>query len=181
MQKELIAFFSRSGGNYVNGSVKNLFVGNTEIVARLLQKLTGAELFKIEPVTPYSGDYYVCINQARRDLQKDSRPELNARLEKLDDFQIIYLGYPIYWETMPVAVFSFLEQFCWAGKTILPFCTHEGSVKGRSEADLRRTCPDAIILEGLAIRGADARLAVPAISEWLNKLNNETKNEHKYE
>ena len=99
--KNLIVYFSRNHQNYVNGAIVELAVGNTEVIAKKLQKLTGAELFKIEPVQEYAHDYQTCILQAKEDLKRDARPELKAYPESLDTYDTIYLGYPNYWGTMP--------------------------------------------------------------------------------
>lgn len=162
----IILYFSRKGKNYVNGSIKDLPVGNTEIAAGMIQKLTGADLFKIDPVTPYSDDYSECIEQAKCDLQREARPELKSYPENLNKYDTIYLGYPNYWGTMPVAVFSLLEKYDFSGKTIKPFCTHEGSGMGRSEADIKKICRGAVVDKGLAIHGANVKNAENTIKEW---------------
>lgn len=132
----LIAYFSRADQNYFGGRLKNISVGNTEQAARILEKITGADMFKIEPVQPYSKDYNICISQAQEDQLRNARPELTHYPESIDQYDVIYLGYPNYWGTMPMQVFTFLEHFDFSGKTICPFCTHEGSGIGRSEADI---------------------------------------------
>lgn len=165
----IVLYFSRKGNNYVNGSIKNLAVGNTEVAAGMIQKLTGADLFKIEPVTPYSEDYSACIEEAKCDLQRGARPALRAYPGDLGGYDTIYLGYPNYWGTMPVAVFSLLEQCDFSGKVIKPFCTHEGSGMGDSEADLKKVCRGAMVCKGLAIRGAHVKDAEMAIKEWIDR------------
>ena len=155
--KKLIVYFSRNHQNYVNGAIVELAVGNTEVIAKKLQKLTGAELFKIEPVQEYAHDYQTCILQAKEDLKRDARPELKAYPESLDTYDTIYLGYPNYWGTMPMAVRTFLEHFDFVGKTIRPFCTHEGSGMGKSERDIQRLCPSTRVERGLAIQGSSDR------------------------
>ncbi len=115
---ELIAFFSRGDENYVDGEIKTLETGNTEVVAGVIQKLTGAELFKIEPLKEYSKDYNECIAQAQSDQMQNVRPELKAYPESIEPYEAIYLGFPNYWGTMPMAVFTFLEHFDFTGKII---------------------------------------------------------------
>lgn len=165
----LVAYFSRADENYVSGTLKNLEVGNTEIAAKLLAAHTGGLLFKIEPLVPYSAGYNECIAQARDDQRRDARPELAAYPDSLDGYDTIYLGYPNYWGTMPMAVFTFLERFDFSGKHIRPFCTHEGSGMGRSEQDIRRLCPHAIVEKGLAIQGGRAAQAEANITAWAEK------------
>lgn len=170
---ELIVYFSRRDENYVSGQIRKLSVGNTEVAAGMLQKLTGADLFRLEPIQEYSKDYNECIAQAQADQRRDARPELKTYPENLEDHEVIYLGYPNYWGTMPMAVFTFLERYDLAGKTIYPFCTHEGSGMGNSEADIRKLCPGAILGKGLAIRGGSVEKAEPAIKKWLEDLKGE--------
>ena len=151
--RALIAYFSRADENYFSGTLRRVKVGNTEIAAELLEKLTGADRFKIDPIQPYSPGYNACIAEA------------------LDGYDAIYLGYPNYWGTMPMAVFTFLERFDFSGKTLCPFCTHEGSGMGHSEADIRRLCPGATVKQGLAIHGSSAANAGPALKQWIERIN----------
>lgn len=163
----IIVYYSRRGENYVSGTIQTLAVGNTEAVARRLAALTGAELFQLVPCQPYSDQYDVCIQQAQDDQRRNARPALEALPERLDGYDTIYLGYPNYWGTMPMCVFTFLEAFDFTGKTILPFCTHEGSGLGHSEADLRRLCPGANVKRGLAIHGSSVCREERALEAWI--------------
>lgn len=167
--KPLIAYYSRRGNNLVNGKVQALRVGNTELLAAILQRLTGADLFRIEPVEDYSENYYRCIDQARQDLLSKRRPPLKRYPERFEQYDVIYLGYPNYWGTMPMPVFTFLEQLDFTGKHIRPFCTHEGSGMGRSEQDLRRTCPNAQITDGFPIRGSELKYELFTIEDWVRE------------
>lgn len=163
----IIVYYSRRGENYVSGAIQTLAVGNTEAVARRLAALTGAELFQLVPCQPYSDQYDLCIRQAQDDQRRDARPALNALPESLEGYDTIYLGYPNYWGTMPMCVFTFLDAFSFTGKTILPFCTHEGSGLGRSEADIRRLCPGAKVGRGLAIHGSSVCREERALEAWI--------------
>ncbi len=165
--KEIIIYYSRTGENYVNGSIKTLTKGNTEVAAEILKKLTGADLFQLEQVNHYSNDYNVCINEAKKDQRENARPKLKAVPENLLEYDTIYLGYPNYWGTMPMAVFTFLEQFDFTGKTIRPFCTHEGSGMGTSESDIQKTCPGATVEKGLPLHGANVIHAEQQIKKWI--------------
>ena len=111
--------------NYFGGQRRYITEGNTEKAAKMLAELTGADLFQIEQKVPYAADYDTCIAQAKKDLQAGARPELVTLPDSLDEYDEIYLGYPNYWGTMPMAVYTFLEHFDFSGKTIHPFCTHE--------------------------------------------------------
>lgn len=172
MSDAIIIYYSRAGNNYVNGVIKNLPVGNTEIAAKTISEITGAELFKIEQENPYSDDYSECIEEAKLDQQRGFRPELKAYPENLDGYKTVYLGYPNYpnyWGTAPVAVFSLLERCDLSGKTIKPFCTHEGGGMGKSEQDIKKLCPNSIVKKGLAIRGANVKDAKAQISAWIDE------------
>lgn len=164
---ELIAYFSRAHQNYVNGVIKDLDVGNTEVAAGIIQKLTRAEMFRIEPLHAYSKDYNECIAQAQADQRRDVRPELKKYPDSLDRYDTVYLGFPNYWSTMPMAVFTFLEHFDFTRKIIRPFCTHEGSGMGSSEKDIGRLCPSAKVEKGLAIRGGSVAGSEADIKKWL--------------
>ena len=149
--KKLIAFYSRAGENYTSSGLDDLKVGNTQVVAEKLKELTGADIFKIEQVNEYSKDYYTCTQEAQRDQKTNARPELKHYLESIDDYDEIYLCYPNFWGTMPMAVWTFLENYDFSNKIIKPLCTHEGSGMGRSESDIKKLCPNAKIESGLAI------------------------------
>lgn len=124
-------------------------------------------MFRIEQLTPYSKDYNSCIEEARSDLRRNARPELKAMPESLDKYDIIYLGFPNYWGTMPMAVFTFLERSDLKGKTIKRFCTNEGSGMGESEKVIKVLCPESTIEKGLSIWGSKAANSEKALKKWL--------------
>lgn len=167
---KLVVYFSRAGENYVNGAIKDLTTGNTKVAAKMIAQATGAELFEIVPEQEYSHNYNECINQAQDDQRRDARPELKKYPSSLEEYDTIYLGYPNYWGTMPMCVFTFLEHFDFSGKTVCPFCTHEGSGMGRSEADIKRLCPGAIVTKGLTLHGADVNRAEKDIERWIQTV-----------
>ena len=168
MNKTLIAYFSRADENYFGGAMRCVKVGNTEIVCGIIQELTGADSFKLEMKEPYSPVYMTCIEEAKKDLRAGARPELVALPESVGEYDTIILAYPNYWGTMPMAVFTFLEAFDFAGKTILPLCTNEGSGMGSSERDIRKYAPGAEVKKGLSITGSEAANARPAVQSWLS-------------
>lgn len=167
MSKKLIAFYSRADENYVSGVIKTLDTGNTEVAAGIIKKFTDADVFQIEQIQAYSKDYNECIAQAQADQKRDARPALKHYPDSIDAYDTVYLGFPNYWGTMPMAVFTFLEHFDFGGKTIKPFCTHEGSGMGNSEADIKRLCPNAKVEKGLAIHGASVKRSEKDIEKWL--------------
>ena len=165
--KAIIVYFSRSGNNYVNGSIKNLAKGNTEIAAEFIRELTGADMFKLEPVKAYAADYNECIKEAQQEQRAGARPAVKG-LPDISGYDVVYLGYPNWWGTCPMCVFTFLESQDWTGKTVKPFCTHEGSGMGHSESDLKKACAGADVKKGLAIHGADVSQSKPAIQNWID-------------
>ncbi len=167
--KKLIAFYSRADENYISGALKYLEIGNTEVVASTIKELTGADMFKIEQAKPYSKEYNACTDEAKLDQQNNARPQLKGYPNSLDEYDEIYLGFPNYWGTIPMAVCTFLEHFDFTGKTIKPFCTHEGSGMGRSVADIKRLCPEAVVKDGFAVYGSNANRAKKEIEGWVNE------------
>jgi flavodoxin len=165
--KTLIAYFSRAGENHVGGRIVSLPVGNTEVAANMIQKLTGGTTFRIDAVNKYPAGYNETTEVAREELRQDARPELAGHVDDMGDYSVILLGYPNWWGTMPMAVSSFLEEYDFSGKTVMPFCTHEGSGMGRSCGDIKKLCPGARVSQGLAIRGGNVQRAEHDISEWL--------------
>jgi flavodoxin len=169
-KRSLIAYYSRAGNNYVGGKIVNLPVGNTEGAAKMIQKLTGSDMFRIDTIKAYPADYHETTDVANQELRQNARPELAGHVDNMADYSVIYLGYPNWWGTMPMAVFAFLEEYDLSGKTIVPFCTHEGSGLGRSVTDIAKLCPNSTILDGLAVLGGGAKTAQNKISDWLRKL-----------
>jgi len=168
MAKTLIAFFSRADENYFGGAMRYVKVGNTEIVCGIMKELIDADIFKIEIKDPYSPVYMTCIEEAKKDLRANARPELVSMPESIDAYDTIILAYPNYWGTMPMAVFTFLEAYDFSGKTILPLCTNEGSGLGGSERDIKRICPTANVKSGLSITGSQAANSRNAVHRWLS-------------
>ena len=167
MAKILIAYYSRKGQNYVNGAIKNLAKGNTEVVAEMIQKFIGGELFEIDTVKDYPADYTECTNVAKVEIQQKARPELKRYLASLDDYDKIFLGYPIWWSIPPMAVSTFLERYDFSGKKIFPFATHEGSGLGGSVNYIKKICPKAEVMDGLAIHGAEAAQGAAQVERWV--------------
>ena len=163
---KLVVFYSRADENYFGGSYRRITVGNTEKAAKIVAEATGAELFKIEQKVPYSADYHICVAQAKKDLQAKARPELVSMPENMDTYDEVYLGFPNYWGTMPMAVYTFLEAFDWTGKTIYPFCTHEGSGLSDTAQDISQAARGAKVAKGLAIYGSSVDSAKKVIEGW---------------
>ncbi|MCH5142663.1 MAG: NAD(P)H-dependent oxidoreductase [Clostridiales bacterium] len=167
--KNLIVYYSRKGQNYWNGSIKDLKKGNTEIVAEMIQKAVGGDLFEIDTVNPYAADYYACIDEAQKELRANARPEIKGYVEDISKYDTIFVGYPNWWGTMPMCMCTFLEHYDLTGKKIVPFCTNEGSGMGSSERDLKKICKGATVVSGLSIHGAEAAQSEGKVSAWAKK------------
>jgi flavodoxin len=166
--KTLIAFFSRADENYFGGALRYIEVGNTEIVCNLINEMIPADIFRIEMKEPYSPDYMICIEEAKKHLREKARPELVRYPDSLDAYDTIILAYPNYWGTIPMAVATFLERYDFTGKTILPLCTNEGSGMGGSEKTIRQCAPGATVRKGLPITGSYAANSGESVRSWLD-------------
>lgn len=166
----LIAFYFRAGENYFGGAYRRISVGNTEKAAKMLADLTGGELYKIQQAQPHSENYQTCIAEAKVDLQKKARPEVLDLPDDLDAYDEIYLGYPNCWGTMPMAVYTFLENYDFTGKTIRPFCTHEGSGLSHTVQDIQKIAPGAVVTKGLAIHDSAVDSAEAALEKWVQEM-----------
>jgi flavodoxin len=122
----LIAYYSRKGNNYVGGNIINLPIGNTEVIANKIKVFIGGELFEINIVKPYPIDYDETTNVAKAELCKNERPELTDTVKNMADYDVIYLGYPNWWVTFPMAVFTFLESYDFTGKNNCSFLHARG-------------------------------------------------------
>ncbi|MDR3236282.1 MAG: NAD(P)H-dependent oxidoreductase [Prevotellaceae bacterium] len=155
-EKILVAYFSWSG--------------NTLEIAKQIQKQTGGDLFEITTATPYPADYNECVTQAKKEQQADVRPPLATEVKDMAAYDVVFVGYPNWWGSMPMALFTFLEKYDLSGKTVIPFCTHGGGRWGRSVGDLKKLCSTTTVLEGLAISGNMARRSKDDVTQWLQKI-----------
>lgn len=169
-KKILIAYFSQAGEHYVNGAIRPLPIGNTKVAAQMLQEITGGTMFFIDTLFRYPDDHMKKIDIAQKEKREQARPPLTDRVPNMDAYDTIFLCYPNWWETCPMAVFTFLESYDFTGKIIAPLCTNEGSGLSDSVGDIRKTCPGAIVTEGLSIRGGKVREARAAIEAWVAGL-----------
>lgn len=170
-KKVLIAYYSRRGENYVNGSIKNLKLGNTEVVAaKIKDLLPEADVFQIDTTYEYSKSYMTCIEEAKQELRNQARPEVKNPLESIEEYDTIILGYPNWWGTMPMVCYTFLEKYDFTGKTIIPFCTNEGSGMGSSVRFIKKLCPGATVTDGTPIHGAEAATAYREIKEIVSMV-----------
>lgn len=164
--KSLVIYFSHTGENYMNDGIRNIDKGNTEIVSEFISEVTGSDLFKVEPVKEYPYDYHECCRVAKIELNKDIRPDVKKKLNNIDEYDVIYIGGPVWWGHYPCCMFSVLEGLDFTGKVVKPFTTHEGSGLGNVLDDIDRFCKGATIDAGLAIRGSSANSSKKIIEEW---------------
>ena len=164
----LVVYYSRTGSNYTADGIVDLKVGNTQVVAEKIQKLTGADIFRLETVKSYALDYYECTREAKEELRTKARPALKADVD-ISKYKTIYIGWPCWWGTYPMCVATFLEAHDWSGKVVIPFTTHEGSGFGSSIRDLKAAIPSAEIKKGLSIQGSKVNGADKQIEKIVNE------------
>ncbi len=168
-----IVYFSRTGQNYSRGSLVDLKRGNTEVIASYIQKYLSCPVCRIEMKEPYSDEYNTCTDEALKDQKRGKRPQYRDIDLDLSDYDVIFLGYPNYWSTMPMVMFTYLENNDTEGKTIYPFCTHEGSGMGKSVSDIKRLCPKADVKEGKPVLGSSVGSAENEIRQWIEEIKKE--------
>ncbi len=148
--KSLVVYFSKTG--------------TTERIANEIKDITGSDIVKIETVTPYPEDYNETVEIAQKEKTEKARPEIKTTVDNLDEYDTIYIGYPIWWGTMPMAMFTFIENNNLEGKTIIPFSTHKGSGLGSSVSDLKTALPNSTIKDGLA---CNSSTTTTQIRNWI--------------
>ena len=170
-KKILVAYFSRADENYNVGTIE---VGNTQIVAEFIASKVGADSFHIETVTPYPTDYDDCCDVAKQELADKARPELSGTVDNMEKYDIVFLGYPIWWGDMPMAVYTFMDSYDFSGKVVIPFNTHEGSGESGTYSAIASYLPNAQVLDGMAIQGQTAQEfssdTQQSVRDWLDGL-----------
>ena len=167
--KSLVVYFSRTGENSVRGEIEVVSKGYTEIVAEKIAQYTGGELYKLVPVEPYPDNYEECVKRVREEQETNKEvPFLNPK-DNIDEYDIIYLGFPNWYRSYPRIVATFLKRYSFVGKTIRPFCTNEEGAFGMGELELRGSAKGAIIKAGFATRGVRAPECDEELLRWLNK------------
>ena len=161
MSKSLIIYFSRADENYAVGFIDK---GNTEIVAEFVAELTGAELFKVEPLVPYAKDYTTCIKEAK---QRIGNAPIREKLTDISIYDTIFVMSPIYWGTYAPEMETALTGLDFSGKTVRVISTHEGSGLGSMVSDVKKLCKGADVKPGLAIKGSQAKNSKRIVTEWL--------------
>lgn len=168
--KMLVAVFSRADENYGVGYIT---VGNTMKLAQVIAAKTGAELFEVAPAKKYPADYDTCIDVAKKEQNQKARPAI-AQDKDISEYDVIFLGYPVWWGDIPMCMYTFIEAHNWAGKTVIPFCTHEGSGSGRTDRTLKSSLKGAEVKRVMAMRGGTAQNNAPeverTVDRWLKTL-----------
>ena len=171
--KKLVVFFSHTGENYNVGYIEK---GNTHIIADMIADATGADTFEIVPEKGYPKDSYnECIEIAKKELQQNARPSVKGDV-KVEDYDVIFIGYPQWWGEPPMCVYTFIERHDWNGKTVIPFVTHEGSGMGGTDRKIADACKgaDVAVGKGLAVQGKIAQenraSAQKRVNTWLEGL-----------
>lgn len=139
--------------------------GNTRTVAQQIQQETGADLFEIQPAVPYPSDYQECVDVAKKEVNENARPAVANKVENMDQYDVIFVGYPIWWGKAPMFVYTFLEGYNLQGKTVVPFCTSGGSPIDGSIPDIQASAKGATVVQGIESKNSSA------ISQWLKKIH----------
>ena len=154
--KVLVLYFSQSG--------------NTEAVANIIHNEVGGDIVKLETVQTYPSDYNELIDYAQKEQKQNVRPELKTKINNIDQYDTIFLGYPNWWGDMPMPLYTFLNEYDLSGKTIAPFITHGGSGLSGTPDKIKKEEPNATITDGLAISGSSAKNSQSTVKNWLSKI-----------
>ncbi|WP_094606179.1 hypothetical protein SPSIL_040200 [Sporomusa silvacetica DSM 10669] len=153
--KILVAYFSHGG--------------NTRKAAESIHEQVGGDLFEIKTVNPYPEEYDACVAAAKAELENNARPQLTGKVENMADYDIVFIGYPIWWHTTPMAIYSFMEAYDLSGKTVIPFCTSYSNDIAKSMPAIHGLAANSKILDGLTIKGVDGE-NVSKVEPWLKKI-----------
>ncbi len=181
-QKILIAYFTWADNTQVDNpeevdtdastSASVLAPGNAAMMAQWIQEEVGGDLFSIQVKEPYSSDYDECLNRAADEKAEDDRPELKTQIENIDSYDTIFLGFPNWWYTIPMAVHSFIDSYDFGGKIIIPFVTHGTGGLANCITDLKGALPDSTkVLEPVGIYRDDVSSGQSTIREWIQGLD----------
>ena len=162
-KKSIIIYFSRADENYSVGFIEK---GNTEVIAEYIKDFSGSDIFKVEPANTYAKDYNTCIEEAKERQANHDAP-IVQELPDLSDYEVIYLGAPVYWGNMPEELVTALKDKNYNGKTIRPFVTHEGSGLANIPNQISEVCKGANVLDAIAIKGSLVYSSKEIIKDWI--------------
>lgn len=154
--KSLVVYFSWSG--------------NTQNVAQAIRTQTDSDIFEIVPETPYSDDYDAVVDLAQEEQRENARPAISERIDHIDDYDVIYVGFPNWWGDMPMILYTFFDSYDLSGKTIAPFCTSGGSGLSNTVNEIKGLEPNATVTDGLHIGSSSASNPDDAVNEWLSEI-----------
>ena len=167
----LVVYFSHAGENYGVGVIEE---GNTAKMGRIIAEQMKADIFELVPVVPYPEDYDACLEAATEEQRTAARPAYEEEIENWEQYDTVFIGYPIWWGAIPNIVYTFMEAYDFAGKTVVPFNTHEGSGQARSQREIEELMTEATVLQGLAVRGSraqnDAEGTGADVAAWLKEI-----------
>ena len=144
--------------------------GNTENVAKAIQSQTDSDIFEIVPATPYSDDYNTVLDVAREEQRSNARPAISGSIENIEQYDVIYVGFPNWWGDMPMILYTFFDTYDLSGKTVALFCTSGGSGLSGTVNEVKSLEPNATVTQGLHIGSGSSSNPDNAVSEWLNAL-----------
>jgi len=166
-KKSLIIYFSRADENYFAGEMKYIEKGNTEYIAEYVKDLTNADIFKVEPLIPYSKDYQTCIKEAK---ERIGNAPVKNKINDISQYEVIYIMSPIYWGTYAPEMETALKNLDFNNKTIRIVTTHEGSGLGNIVNDIKKICTGANVLDdAIAIKGSEAKDSKSKIETWVGQ------------
>ena len=167
----LVVYFSHAGENYSVGVIEE---GNTAKMGKIISEQMDADIFELVPVVEYPMDYDSCLDVATEEQRTNARPEYVDEIENWEQYDTVFIGYPIWWGEIPNIVYTFMETYDFTGKTVIPFNTHEGSGQARSQRDIEELLTNVTVLKGLAIRGSkaqnDAEGTGADVANWLKQI-----------
>lgn len=158
-----------------SGSKKILVVyfshtGNTETVANFIHEAVGGDIVKLETEEPYTDNYNELLDIAQNEQNEKARPLLSTQIDNIEDYGTIFLGYPIWWGDMPMALYTFLDKYDLSGKTIAPFTTSGGSGLSGTPSNISDEEPNATVTDGLSIRDNNVESSQREVNEWISKI-----------
>ncbi|MEU5877884.1 flavodoxin [Spirillospora sp. NPDC047279] len=165
----LLAYFSRAGENYHYGGRRNLEIGNTEVLARMIRERLDCDVHRIQPADPYPADYDQTVARNVEEQNADARPAIAGALPDIDPYPTVLLASPIWNVRAPMIMPTFTDKLDFTGKVVHPLTTYAMSGLGTTERDYAASCPRATIGAGLAVRGEQVTSAGPDIDAWLRR------------
>lgn len=148
-------------------------LGNTQYVAQLIGEYTGGDIFRLEPVDTYPTNHDDLLQRAAEEMRNDARPEINGTIENFDEYDVIYVGYPIWNADLPPIINTFLEQYNFDGKTVVPFCTHGGSGLAGTPETISDKLPNSTVIQNaFSLSRTNMDNAPSEVENWLQEIYN---------